>query len=136
MTGRESNDEFTIKNDTIFVELNSSGGIQGGISNGMEIYFDVIFKAISSIPYPQIVGPQLESLYGVEACCGHKAQISVGNAEVPVGSPDARRVCCCVVLGSPTFSHASLIHPSLELDRRRPREAPVAFSSHPARVGW
>ena len=52
--------------------------------------------------------------------------------QIPVGSSDARRVCCCVVLGSSTFSHASLVHPSLELDRRRPCQAPMAFSSHPA----
>lgn len=54
MTGRESNDEFIIKNKRIRTSSNSSGGIQGGISNGMEIYFDVAFKSISSIPYPQM----------------------------------------------------------------------------------
>jgi chorismate synthase len=53
VTGRESNDRFMIKNGRIMTAVNSSGGIQGGISNGMEIYFEVAFKAISSIPYPQ-----------------------------------------------------------------------------------
>ena len=30
-------------------ETNNSGGIQGGISNGMDIYFNVAFKPVATI---------------------------------------------------------------------------------------
>ena len=53
VTGRDSYEEFTIKNKKLYASYNSSGGIQGGISNGMPIYFEVYFKPISSFPYPQ-----------------------------------------------------------------------------------
>jgi chorismate synthase len=53
MLGSEYNDRFVIEKDEVKTIPNSSGGIQGGISNGMEIYFDVTFKAISSIAQPQ-----------------------------------------------------------------------------------
>ncbi len=46
MRGSEHNDIFIAKNQT---ETNHSGGIQGGISNGMPIYFRVAFKPVSSI---------------------------------------------------------------------------------------
>ncbi len=53
LTGRESNERFIIKNNKLETTTNDSGGIQGGISNGMEICFEVTFKAISSIAFPQ-----------------------------------------------------------------------------------
>jgi chorismate synthase len=51
--GSELNDEFIIENNKLQTLTNFSGGIQGGISNGMEIYFKVAFKPISSISKPQ-----------------------------------------------------------------------------------
>lgn len=47
--GSEVNDEFTIENNIIKTKTNNSGGIQGGISNGMDIYFRVAFKPTSTI---------------------------------------------------------------------------------------
>lgn len=50
MKGSQHNDEF-LKNDEgkIKTKTNFSGGIQGGISNGMDIYFKVAFKPVSTI---------------------------------------------------------------------------------------
>lgn len=50
MKGSEHNDEFvTGDNDEIITMSNHSGGIQGGISNGMDIYFNVGFKPVATI---------------------------------------------------------------------------------------
>ena len=46
MTGSEHNDLFNADGTT---KTNLSGGIQGGISNGMDIYFRVAFKPVATI---------------------------------------------------------------------------------------
>ncbi len=50
MKGSEHNDVFTSKTKTA---TNHSGGIQGGISNGMEIRFNVAFKPVATIMQDQ-----------------------------------------------------------------------------------
>ena len=47
--GSQNNDPYTIKNGKIVTKTNNSGGILGGISNGMPIVFRVAFKPASSI---------------------------------------------------------------------------------------
>jgi len=49
MKGSEHNDELVCHNDTIQCASNNSGGIQGGVSNGENIYFKVAFKPTPSI---------------------------------------------------------------------------------------
>lgn len=51
--GSQHNDEFVVKNGRIETSTNRSGGIQGGISNGMDIYFNVAFKPTATILKPQ-----------------------------------------------------------------------------------
>jgi chorismate synthase len=46
MKGSEHNDSFNADGTT---KTNRSGGIQGGISNGMDIFFNVAFKPVSTI---------------------------------------------------------------------------------------
>jgi chorismate synthase len=53
LKGSEANDEFFIENGNVRTKTNRSGGIQGGISNGMPVYFRVLFKPTSSIAIPQ-----------------------------------------------------------------------------------
>ena len=50
MTGKEHNDLF---NEDFSTKTNLSGGIQGGISNGMDIYFRVAFKPVATVLRPQ-----------------------------------------------------------------------------------
>ncbi len=50
MTGKEHNDLFNQDGTT---QSNLSGGIQGGISNGMDIYFRTAFKPVATILRPQ-----------------------------------------------------------------------------------
>ena len=47
--GREVNDSFEMKDGQPYTKTNNSGGIQGGISNGMDIVFRVAFKPTATI---------------------------------------------------------------------------------------
>lgn len=49
MKGSEHNDQFNQDGST---KTNYSGGIQGGISNGMDIYFNVAFKPVATVIQP------------------------------------------------------------------------------------
>ena len=49
MRGSEHNDIFENKNGKITTATNYSGGVQGGISNGMDIYFRAAFKPVATI---------------------------------------------------------------------------------------
>ena len=49
MKGSEHNDLFVKKRDHLSTQTNRSGGIQGGISNGSDIFFKVAFKPIATI---------------------------------------------------------------------------------------
>jgi len=53
MKGSEQNDIFEKKGNKIITKTNHSGGIQGGISNGMDIYFRVAFKPVATIMQQQ-----------------------------------------------------------------------------------
>ena len=46
MKGSEHNDPFNTDGST---KTNHSGGVQGGISNGMDIYFNVAFKPVATV---------------------------------------------------------------------------------------
>jgi chorismate synthase len=49
MRGSQHNDEFYSEDGQIKTKTNRSGGIQGGISNGEEIFFRVAFKPVATI---------------------------------------------------------------------------------------
>jgi chorismate synthase len=52
--GSKLNDVFTTNIDgKIVTETNNSGGIQGGISNGMPVYFNVAFKPVATLMQSQ-----------------------------------------------------------------------------------
>jgi chorismate synthase len=63
MKGSEHNDPFITRKQSIITETNRSGGIQGGISNGNEVFFRVGFKPVASIMKDQeTVNRQGESI--------------------------------------------------------------------------
>lgn len=47
--GSEVNDAFVAKDGVVSTLTNNSGGIQGGISNGEDIYFRVAFKPVATL---------------------------------------------------------------------------------------
>lgn len=49
MKGSTHNDQFNADGST---KTNYSGGVQGGISNGMDIYFNVAFKPVATVIQP------------------------------------------------------------------------------------
>jgi chorismate synthase len=51
--GSVHNDEFFIENKRVKTKTNNSGGIQGGISNGEDIFFRVAFKPVATIMQKQ-----------------------------------------------------------------------------------
>ncbi len=51
--GSQHNDEFYNEGGRIRTKTNHSGGIQGGISNGEDIYFNVAFKPVATIMQDQ-----------------------------------------------------------------------------------
>jgi chorismate synthase len=53
MRGSQHNDPFEIRGGKIRTATNNSGGVQGGISNGEEIYFRVAFKPTATIAHEQ-----------------------------------------------------------------------------------
>lgn len=53
LRGSQHNDEFYRDGDRIRTKTNFSGGIQGGISNGEDIYFNVAFKPVATIMQDQ-----------------------------------------------------------------------------------
>ena len=53
LKGSEHNDEFEFNNEQVKTQTNHSGGIQGGISNGMDIVFKTAFKPVSTIKQKQ-----------------------------------------------------------------------------------
>jgi len=63
MRGSEHNDIFEKKENKIITKTNYSGGIQGGISNGMPIYFRAAFKPVATIiPEQKSVNKQGEEV--------------------------------------------------------------------------
>ena len=53
LLGSEHNDAFVPKDGGVGTATNRSGGVQGGISNGEEIVFNVAFKPTATIMLPQ-----------------------------------------------------------------------------------
>ncbi len=53
LNGSQHNDEFFTEDGMVKTKTNYSGGIQGGISNGQDIYFNVAFKPVATIMQDQ-----------------------------------------------------------------------------------
>ena len=77
--GSEVNDIFTARSGHIATLTNHSGGIQGGISNGEDIYFRVAFKPVATLLRPQ---PTVD-------IAGHDTQLQVRGRHDPCVLPRA-----------------------------------------------
>ncbi len=70
LSGSEHNDIFIRSDKGIRTKTNNSGGIQGGISNGEDIYFNVAFKPIATLLKKQ----QTVSIQGEEVVIDPKGR--------------------------------------------------------------
>ena len=53
LKGSQMNDSFVKEGNQVTTKTNNSGGVQGGISNGQDIYFRVLFKPVATISKKQ-----------------------------------------------------------------------------------
>ena len=53
MRGSEANDPFAVQDGKIVTKTNHSGGVNGGITNGMPVVFEVTVRPTASIARPQ-----------------------------------------------------------------------------------
>ncbi len=53
MLGTEGNDPFAVEDGKVVTKTNHAGGINGGITNGMPVVFEVTFRPTPSIGLPQ-----------------------------------------------------------------------------------
>jgi len=70
LNGSQHNDAFYTENGKIRTRTNLSGGIQGGISNGEDIYFNVAFKPVATIMMDQ----ESVDIHGNEATVSGKGR--------------------------------------------------------------
>jgi chorismate synthase len=71
--GSEHNDEFFNDGGRISTRTNYSGGIQGGITNGQDIYFRVAFKAVATLLREQNTVDSSGNETVLKACGRHDA---------------------------------------------------------------
>jgi len=92
LTGSEHNDEFAWEGDRMKTRGNRSGGIQGGISNGMPIELRVAFKPTATVLKPQ---PTADDAGGnVELQAKGRHDPCVLPRAVPIVEAMAALVCC------------------------------------------
>ena len=53
MRGSEANDPFAVEDGRVVTETNNAGGVNGGITNGMPVAFEVTLRPTPSISLPQ-----------------------------------------------------------------------------------
>lgn len=96
LKGSEHNDEFYKEGNRVRTKTNHSGGIQGGISNGEDIYFNVAFKPVATIMQDQ----QTVDKHGNEATVSGKGRHDpcVVPRAVPIVEAMAALVLCDFVL--------------------------------------
>ena len=97
MRGSEANDPFVVRDGQVVTRTNHAGGINGGITNGMPVTFEVTIRPTPSISLPQ------ES---VDLRTGEETEIEIHGRHDPCIVPRAVPVieaaaalAACAVLG-------------------------------------
>ncbi|MGB9734363.1 MAG: chorismate synthase [Conexivisphaera sp.] len=83
LRGSEDNDEYRVRDGRIVTATNNSGGILGGISDGMPVVLRVAFKPVSSIRRPQR-SVRLDTMEEVELTVKGRHDVCVVPRAVPV----------------------------------------------------
>ena len=97
MRGSEANDPFVVEGDRVRTATNHAGGVNGGITNGMPVTFEVTIRPTPSISLPQ---------NSVDLRTGEAAEIEIHGRHDPCIVPRAVPVieaaaalAACAVLG-------------------------------------
>ena len=99
MRGSEHNDPFVIRGDAVRTLSNHSGGIQGGISNGMPIVFRIALKPTASIAKTQRT-VSLSRMEETELEIRGRHDPCIAVRAVPVAEAAAALVLLDLVLGA------------------------------------
>lgn len=99
--GSERNDRFFNDNGKINTRTNYSGGIQGGISNGQDIYFRVAFKSVATILMEQETVTTAGKDTILKACGRHDACV-LPRAVPIVEAMTAMTLLDYLLIASPT----------------------------------
>ncbi|MBS1546566.1 MAG: chorismate synthase [Bacteroidetes bacterium] len=91
MRGSAHNDAFVERGGAIGTATNRSGGVQGGISNGEDILFDVAFKPVSTLMRPQTTLDREGREVVLEGKGRHDPCV------VPRAVPIVEAMCCLVL---------------------------------------
>ena len=82
MYGSKANDAFAIKGGKVNTQTNNSGGINGGITNGMPVVFRTAFRPTPTISKPQntvnintLENAVLEAKGRHDPCIVHRARV-------------------------------------------------------------
>ena len=97
MRGSEANDPFTIAGGKVVTTSNHSGGINGGITNGMPVVAEVTFRPTPSISLPQVT-VDLETMEPYELTIHGRHDPCVVHRAVPVVEA-AAALAACELLG-------------------------------------
>jgi chorismate synthase len=114
MSGGQHNDPFYLKEDGSFgTTSNHSGGVQGGISNGENIYFRVAFKPAATISQDQTTA-SYDGITGVLAARGRHDPCVVSRA-VPIVESMAALVIMDAALQQEARQAAAAKLPSIDI---------------------
>jgi chorismate synthase len=105
MKGSAHNDEMIKTADGIQFKTNHSGGIQGGISNGAPIYFNVAFKPVSSIRTKQTTIDKHEHQVEIEIKGRH--DVCVVPRAVPIVEAMSALVIMDALLLQKAYHHSA-----------------------------
>lgn len=83
MRGSENNDPILLRDGHLITETNNAGGINGGISNGMDIEFRVAFKPTPTIGCEQRT-VNIQEMKETVLCAGGRHDVCVVPRAVPV----------------------------------------------------
>ena len=84
MRGSQANDQFTLEDGQVRTSTNHSGGINGGLSNGMPVFFNTAVKPTPSISLPQ---------QSVDLRTGEPAELRLRGRHDPA---IVRRICIVI----------------------------------------
>lgn len=91
MRGSQHNDAYVVKEGSIGTATNRSGGMQGGISNGEDILFDIAFKPVSTLMRDQVSVDRLGNTMILEGKGRHDPCV------VPRAVPIVEAMACLVL---------------------------------------